>query len=932
MTQVTNLLQRVYDATNSGLDIIIGVCPEAADAISNKKNFRLRSEERTPSAHLYPPKDGDDCWHVKDFGMGEGGSFFSPIDLWMQQRGYTQSQFAMAVHELAEMYGVREELSQSVNKPLIEQRSALPDEVGQPPRIEFREGFTDEELRAWGPCVKSEHLTELGWKAVVSTTTVKDGKATVKKSTPTYPIFAQACEYTDQNGNVQQFMKLYEPMSFNKAFRFSIIGKKPQHYIFGLSALRRRFEERSEEKLDEVVLVSGGSDAVNCLSMGYQPVWLGSETEELREDDMRLLQKYAKRIVNIPDTDSTGIKAGRRLALRYPQIYTVWMTGKDMGGLHDNRGRLCKDLKNYIQLHPRHDDMQRLMARAKCALYWSKTEDKDGNTLYSVSPARLNYYLMLNGYYTLSDNTRKEPLYIHVDGARVSRIVAKTVVNFILEQAAREGLDEALLNKLMRCRDMPTDHVSHLEERSDLDFTRSTATSQRMFFRNGWVEVTAEGIRLNRYSDLNGGYVWEDAIIPHDYRAMKPMFSVEKTEMGYRVDIAEEQPSKFFQFVINSSRLHWRKEDEFGMELSDEERAEEHQCLASKLACIGYMLFGYKSESEAWAPFCQDSKVAESEDECNGGSGKSLFLQSIGKLLSIFCIDAHTPSVTENRFLFDGVTADTDLIIVDECDRRLNYDFFFGRITGDLKGEEKGHHPFLIPFAQSPKFAFATNYVLKKHDASTERRIWPQVFADYYHEATRHNDYRETRTIRDDIGCNLMGTEYSEQDWQADIAFMLQCLVYYLSQPKGERRIMPPMNRIEHREQMAAVGKDFKQWADDYFCEGSGNLDCKLKAEKVLYDFNQETGWNWPQRKMTQHIQDYCQLAMHIHCYNPISITKKKNDGDRWVDRDENNKQKLYYYIMSAKTAAEAEKTEPLEQTLQFGNDTTEDSSEENPL
>jgi hypothetical protein len=118
------LLQKVFSVTNAGLDIIRDVLGDAIDdaVINHKKAFRLRPEERTPSAHLYPPKDSCDCWHVKDFGMGEGGGYFSPIDLYMWING--KSQFRMALEELAERYGVDEQLSVSVNKPDIE--SVLP--------------------------------------------------------------------------------------------------------------------------------------------------------------------------------------------------------------------------------------------------------------------------------------------------------------------------------------------------------------------------------------------------------------------------------------------------------------------------------------------------------------------------------------------------------------------------------------------------------------------------------------------------------------------------------------------------------------------------------------------------------------------------------------------------------------------------------------
>lgn len=920
MAKSTELLQKIYDASDHGLDIITDIFPEALSADGKKKKFRLRTGEKTPSACLKDPSDTVHYYRVIDYGGGSGERCFSPIDIYMRDKGYTQHQFTLALHELMEKYNVSEELRKNVNKPDITSRDATDSEIGQPPRLKTKSTFTSDDLAAWGPRVKSEHLKELGWAAVTTVESTKDKTTTIKQATEHYPIFVETCDYIDEQGRVRQFQKVYEPKNFNKAFRFFTIGSVPQHYIYGLSALRKKYQERGEEKLPEVVIVSGGSDAANCLSMGYQPVWLSSETADLTDEQFMQLQKYARRVVLIPDIDATGRKAAQRLALRFPQLYIAWLTPEDMGRLHDNRHRARKDLKDFIQLHPHHDDMKRLIDRAVCTLYWTKMEDKEGNTQYTILPARLNYYLAMNGFYTLRDDSRKEPLYIYVDGAKVRRVVAKTIVNFLIEQMKRDGLDEALQNRLLRCRDLPTDHVSHLQERDDLDFTKCTAQSQLFFFRNGWTEVTAEGIKLRRYSDLDGSYVWEDTIIDHDYRQMAPMFKAERLDDGgYCVDIPSLPPSKFFQIIVNTSRLHWRKTDEGGLELTDEEQREEHQCLASKLACIGYLLFGYKSESEAWAPICQDSKLAESEDECNGGSGKSLFLKAVSRLLRMFYIDAHVPSIVDNRFLFDGVTEATDLIIVDECDRRLNFDFFFGRITGDLKGEEKGNHPFQIPFARSPKIAFATNYVLKKHDASTERRIWPQVFSDYYHEATRLNDYRESRSIRDDLGCNLMGSEYTEQDWQADIAFMLQCLQFYLSLPKGERRIMPPLGRIGLREQMAAVGKDFKSWADEFLAEDGDNLDCELKAEDMLAAFNAETRYGWSPKKFAQHLKVYCDMAPHIHCLNPASKTGKKTDGERWQKREGNSDKKTFYYIESEHKFVEKTKhTETEEQVLLF--------------
>lgn len=924
--QSIDLLQRVYDATHSGLDIITDLLPAVDDAvINNKKAFRLRPDEKTPSAFVYPPDQKRPYWHVKDYGMGEGGGFFSPVDLYLWERGYSQDKFRMALEELAEHYGVQEELKQSINKPDTEVRAANPEEIGALPSVSLLDGFSGIDLSCWGDGIKPEHLTTYGWSAVSEVRIPKGDKVYVRKPTPTYPIFAQRCDYTDEQGRQQTFYKVYEPKNYDKAHRFLIAGQKPRtrNYIYGMQAVRKAYEDGGEEKLPVLLLVSGGSDAVCALEAGYLAVWLDSEVKGLSEADYWMLRKYCHRLVNIPDIDDTGIKVGRRLALSILSIHTAWLSHSDMGGLHDNRGRLCKDLRDFHRLNPSKKSMDQLIARAISAQFWTEFTTKSGHKEYTLSLTSLNYFLELNGFYTLKDESRKEPLYIRIDGIVVRPVTAKAIVGFLKQWMEQQGLPKALQDKVLRSHDLPTNSASTLRERDDLDFRKGTATTQYFHFRNCWVEVTAVGIKTHRYSDPADHYVWEENIIQHDYRNVADMFTVTTDEDGlFIVQLAEgAEQCNLLRFLVNTCRLHWRKVDEGGLELTPEEQAEEHLSLASRMANMGYLLTSNKSESEAWATICQDSTMAENVDECNGRSGKSFYYRAVTKMVKAFIIDAATTSFKDPRFIFDGVTPDTDLVLIDECPRKFNYNFIYGMVTGDFRVEEKNRHSYVIPFSQSPKFGLGTNFTLSRHDPSTEGRIWPQPFSDYYHVQTPQNDYRETRSIRDDFGQNLMGTEYSEQDWQLDLALMTQCVRFYLSLKPGSRRIMPPLNRIERREQLAAVGKDFKQWADEFFADNSGHLDCELKAETVLSDFNQETKFGWAPKTMTQHLNAYCQFADHINCLNPITITHKDKDGDRWIKRDENGLQKAYYYVQSTMAAAEADKTEPEQTALSFDDE-----------
>ena len=910
MTQYFDLIQSILDASNRGLDIITDCCPAAAKVVNNtKKAFRLRSDERTPSAYLYPPKDSGDCWHVKDYGMADGEGYFSPIDIYMRERGYVKSQFSLAIHELAERYGVEETLQKSVNKPDIEQRTALPEEVGQPPVVICRDGFTNEELRTWGPCVKPEHLTELGWQAVVSVQSTKDGKTTIKKSTPTYPIFVQNCAYTNANGTSGSFQKLYEPKNYDKRFRFSSIGEKPSDYVFGLNALRSKFMSNNEEKIDAVILVSGGSDAVNCLSMGFQPVWLNSETANLSEATFRTLQSYAKRVVLIADNDETGRETARRLALRFPQLYTVWFTAEDMGGLHDSRHGLCKDLKDYIMLHHSKRDLEKLIKRAKKSHYADYQTDKNGKGSYTISETALTYFLWLNGYSQIKDVNDPKPQYIYEKNGIVSHVKAKDIHNFLKEWCEHEGVSELLQNTLMKsCRTMITDSTGHLTMRDDMDFSSATPTSQTVYFNNSKVTVTADSINHQPYSAYTGGrYVWEESVVKHTYRKLKPQFTWEKDEEGrYIITFAEDAPSKLARVVRNMARLHWRKQDELGLQLTEEDVAEEMQALVVIMLMIGYLLHRHKSPSAAYAALLLDYAIGNSPKERNGRSGKTFLLKAVGALLKMEYIDMSNLAKKSNQqFGFSGVKESTGLIIVDECPENFAFNELYAKISDDMEVERKGKDPVVIPFSKAPKFGIATNHTLKDHSPSTEGRFAPVVVADYYHVKTQLNDYRETRKISDEFHQNLLDLEYAETDWQADIHFMLECLQMFLSLPVADHRQMPPIKNIEQRELQAAISDGFRQWADEVLGEGSEYLDKPVKADLLLGLYKQETNSPISPKGFTEQLMKWCKYASHIACFNPASKTNQKADGDRWYQY-ENGKKVKFYYIQTVTSAQQA--------------------------
>lgn len=880
-------LSQLYAATQGGLDIILDLVPQAEVAVSNpKRKFKFRTEERTPSAMLLPPKDGDGCWRLIDYGLADAQRAFSPIDLYMRERGYGQMDFYVALQELCEQFGVADVLSKKVNKPLVETRPALENEPNGYRQLKTAQGFTADLKRTWGPRVTAETLAALGWRQVEwwsYTWQDKDGRlmTTIRHQTDTYPIFALQCEEANAELHSQVFHKIYEPCNPEKQFRFCFVGMKAKNYLYGLEALRRAWQLNNEQKLKQVVLTSGCSDAANAMSMGYQPVWLDSETVELSPPQLATLKTYANEVVNIPDIDPTGVTMGKRLALKYPEIRTAWIP-RDLMRLHDNRGHCRKDLKDYLQLHPQPEMMERLVSSALAAKFWHEVRDKNGNvTDYQLSATSMSYFLALHGYFTLCNDDRKEPLYIHILDGVVTPIVAKSVRTFIANWAQKQALPQALQDRIMRSRDLPSDQRSILIERNDLDFTSATDHSQLFFFRNCLVEVTDAQIVRHEYKELTDRNVWASNIIPHEFRSMKPQFTWEVVDGHYVIKPTADAQSKLMQVIWNTSRLYWRKEMEHGEELSNEEKAEEMQNFVAKVANIGYHLWANKIESEAWTTVCMDAKRGENENECNGRSGKSFYLKAIGKMVNMFSVTVTKKSNLESQFLFDGVTEATRLVVIDECPKQLPVQYFFDRITGDFVVEKKGQSAYSIPFSRSPKLAMGTNYVILRNDPSWMGRMWMQVFSDYYHVKTDTNDYLETRQISDDFGCDLMRTGYPEQDWQQDIAFMLQCLQFYLSLPAGQRKQMPPMTQIKSRQQHAAVGNVFEEWADAYFDDD--RLDKALRKVEIYSDFKRETGLDYTSNRFVRKLKQYCLLKDYV--FNPATVTGLDDDGLNWKKR-----------------------------------------------
>lgn len=933
--------EQLYQATDNGLDIICLHYPEARKCAQTKGHFRYRPGERTPSAsiRLYSMGNGTKVWKVTDFG-GDATAL-SPIDIHMEANNFN---FVEAILDLGAIFNIADTSVRPENRPDIRKQPATPEQEDGCTYWEIDQNFSAEECKIMGPRVKSETLKSLNWYRVKYLVSVKNREATYKYSNEHYPIFMRECWFQNAKGEQDRFYKIYEPCNFDKRWRFQYQpkDKKPQRYTNGLHELRKAWvsynederelfeadpdnakESYRDKKLPEVVICSGERDSLCVRSLGYHPVWFNSETYKISEEEINELRKYADVIYNIPDIDETGVIKGTQLALRFIDIRTVWLPSS-LKKFRDARGNCRKDFRDWMEMNPGNKDFRLLLNRADSAQFWSVSYDKkSGNPRYSIDLASLHAFLRLNGIYALKEEHVANTRFVKITDNIVELITPREVRAFVSRWADDTGQPKAIRSLILSTAFLGPASLDALRD-IELDFSDSTPHSQFFYFPGYAVEVTAkEFIKHDLRNNATGRYCWQTNVIDHHIKLRDPMFEVTHEGDGlhsedYDIDI-KDLSSPFLNYLINSSRIYWRQELEYGWDDPDGENAREYykahkfdiagprltaeqiqeqkQCLLSKIFCIGYMCHKYKERSRAWAPFAMDNLIGENQ-QCNGRSGKSIMFYLLGNIINRVNLDGRKRDLLKNEHVFEQVTKYTDMLLVDDCCPELNIKDFYNMITGDMTVNPKHIGIFTLLFQDSPKFCFTTNYVPREFSSSSRQRLLYLVFGDYYHAISEENDYRENRSVHDDFGKDLQASDYTEKEWDADINFILQCTRFYLSLTHINLKIEPKLDNIIYRKHLSDMSDSFRDWAETYFAKGSGNLDTFITRAEAFEDYKRFSGVkSTPMASFTRALKGFCFTCDYIEELNPKEFHNSGTRILKRVDYDGAKKQMEQIYI-----------------------------------
>lgn len=904
----------IYEATDGGLNVILSYFPDAAECVGNHtKKFKIRTSDKTASASL--KKITGNIWVVTDFGGDQKPR--NCIEIVRQQEN---CDFKEAIALIANRFNIIPPEKQSeIFKAEFTSREATEEEVdgtySYDVKAEITEGelkvlFAEKVIEYYQATHKENYAKKLNevcqrynFSSLNSFTQIKDRKAIITGSTDHYPIFI-----IDGEG----FKKIYQPNNIAKQYRFRYTGVRPKDYIFGYKRLQKEYNDINKEEsedpdepigvqyLENVIICSGDRDSLNVAALGYNVIWQNSETAKLSFETMLKLKGMCTNIYNLPDIDITGKRMGHELAMFFIELKTIWLP-EELKGHKDWRGNACKDLRDYLKFYSKKafDDL------VKTALpyqfwYMERKYNRKGDPVgftYAFHNTRAYNFLMKNGFWRFKIDTEKDGyMYIQIDKNNVKQIRANDVKGFINEFLEQRRMDEDLRNTFYRSNQLGETSLSNLKEIT-IDFDDYDKFSQHIFFLNKTWKITQTGIEEYLPADVSK-FVWDNELIKHRVTKLDAPFEIKlitNTDGSKTYDIIiHRKDCSFLNYAINASRVHWKKEledswtpdqeaerliyceehkfDIAGPRLTAEEIYEQKIHLINKLYSFGYMLHGYKDPSRPWCVYAMDAKPADN-GESHGGSGKSIGYKAIRNFKTNVTLDGRNPRLTDNPHIYELVSEHTDMVLIDDANEYLKFDFFFSPLTGDLTVNPKNNKQFIIPFAKVAKFVITSNYTLRQIDPSTERRILYTVFSDYYHYNS-NNEYKGNRSPKDDFGKNLFD-DFNEDEWNNFFNTMAYCLVDYLKFEK----IDPPMNNVTLRNLQTQMGAAFQAWADVYFSENSGKLDELVPRNEAFEDFIGSSGSKlWTTQKFGKSLIAWCRYNKFV--LDPIEL---QNSGGRII-------------------------------------------------
>jgi len=301
---------------------------------------------------------------------------------------------------------------------------------------------------------------------------------------------------------------------------------------------------------------------------------------------------------------------------------------------------------------------------------------------------------------------------------------------------------------------LPTFHVKKYRDKKD---------SICLFFNNCVVKIKKNEVKAIRYDrfDFNGYYIWKNDVLEHDIV----------------LDHVEEYINgDWYKFCANATG----------------------DGIGALMKALGYLSHSYKDPTEGKIIVLAETSLGI---EANGGTGKSIIAYvAMEKIRKVSYIGGDTFD-PDRDFKFQTVDPFSDIIIIDDVEKRFKYKSLYNVATNVMTIERKHQGAVNLSYTESPKIVVTTNYGILGQGESDKRRRIVVGFENYYSEKF---------TPMDEFGRRFF-EDWNDKDYNQFYSFFIKSCQLYLNEGLENWNSAA----VDLKALNAVEGEDFVEWITD---------------------------------------------------------------------------------------------------------------------
>jgi len=431
-------------------------------------------------------------------------------------------------------------------------------------------------------------------------------------------------------------------------------------------------------------------------------------------------------------------------------------------------GKSVKDIKQEFKEEGVSSFIDNIKESMATSDFWDYSEK--GKIL--LSPHKYKSFLQENKFFKFVPSGSNNFIFIKIDKNLIEDTNSNSIKDFTLNYLENlEGVGMQPFDFMANATKFFKDDYLNFLDTIRVNIKEDTKDTCYLYFENCAVEVTGKEIKKIDYLDLDG-FVWKNQIINRQFNEEDP------------TDCIFE---KFIKKISNE------EEDRF----------------ISFCTLIGYLLHSYKTPANNKAVILNDETISENP---NGGSGKGIFCNAIGKMKKMVSIDGKHFGF-DKSFPYQLVQADTQILLFDDVKKNFAFENLFSLITEGITIEKKNKDAIKIDVNKSPKIIITTNYPIGGVGGSFERRKQEYEFSSYF--SSKHTPY-------DEFGGMLF--DWDEKEWSRFDNFMIICVQVYLT--KGI--LTADFKNLELKKFIKETSLEFFEWIKE------GAIDHEVRVYKAL--------------------------------------------------------------------------------------------------